>query len=431
MNKTRELALFAASLVLSLGLIEIAGSRCHWEPEDSWELNARNAKMRLRTEEFDMWFRTNAQGLREPGYVDPAHPGKIRVAAVGDSTTFGWGVERERVWPSAAQDLLGKKYGLSNVEIVNLGKPGASPEDYLRHVWHAGSLNPDIVLLGFLPGNDCPISGRVQARDARQTQELARRTIAKAYWREKEHHFLHRFFLARFVSRRLLQPMSERLRRASKEPASFLSEEANPLRSEAMARAIKESDDPQDALRRYEALKRSGWIEKGLHWTVNPWRLMEAIFAPYGFLDAHFLRPETRRAMQGEWELCREILLETKKAAARNGAELMILVIPQYMQADPRGIASFERLGLAMDRKLLSSRVVTDLVLDFCRENGLFCIDPLSRFREEAKITKEPLYFLLDAHMTAAGNRLLAQTVAQALAARMLASRGGGHEHKP
>lgn len=94
-----------------------------------------------RTRSFSV--RTNRHGLRGPEIALPA-PGP-RVLAVGDSVTFGWGVEEEQSWPARLADELG-------VEVLNAGVPAQRPPAIAA--WtaaYAPGLDVDLVLLARRP----------------------------------------------------------------------------------------------------------------------------------------------------------------------------------------------------------------------------------------------------------------------------------------
>lgn len=91
--------------------------------------------------------RLNAQGLRMDREVAPTPPpGKRRVCLVGDSYTFGWGVEVEEACPARLEALLGPE-----AEVINLGVC-AYGVDQMRLVveQRALPLQPDVVVLAVI-----------------------------------------------------------------------------------------------------------------------------------------------------------------------------------------------------------------------------------------------------------------------------------------
>lgn len=76
-------------------------------------------------------------------------PEKADVVALGDSLTFGQGVENEHAWPA----ILGRS--LPENRVINLGLIGAGPQQYLRVYETFGvKLRPKVLLIGLFARND-------------------------------------------------------------------------------------------------------------------------------------------------------------------------------------------------------------------------------------------------------------------------------------
>jgi hypothetical protein len=76
-------------------------------------------------------------------------PEAAEILTLGDSVTFGQGVEDEQAWPA----LLARSFPKSRV--INLGLIGAGPQQYLRVYETFGlKLRPKVVLVGLFIGND-------------------------------------------------------------------------------------------------------------------------------------------------------------------------------------------------------------------------------------------------------------------------------------
>jgi lysophospholipase L1-like esterase len=76
-------------------------------------------------------------------------PKTADIITLGDSVTFGQGVEDEQAWPA----ILARSFPRSPV--INLGLIGAGPQQYLRVYETFGvKLHPKVVLVGFFTGND-------------------------------------------------------------------------------------------------------------------------------------------------------------------------------------------------------------------------------------------------------------------------------------
>lgn len=79
------------------------------------------------TFEFDSIATISAQGLRNDIVTMPKPKGVYRILAIGDSFTFGWGVDLLESWPKRLEQKF-REEGKA-VEIINAGFPGAGPMD--------------------------------------------------------------------------------------------------------------------------------------------------------------------------------------------------------------------------------------------------------------------------------------------------------------
>ena len=88
---------------------------------------------------------TDGHGFRNPW----PWPETAEIITLGDSVTFGQGVNDEQAWPA----VLARAFPSSR--IINLGLIGSGPQQYLRVYETFGlTLHPKVVLVGFFIGND-------------------------------------------------------------------------------------------------------------------------------------------------------------------------------------------------------------------------------------------------------------------------------------
>ncbi|QDU67993.1 SGNH/GDSL hydrolase family protein [Engelhardtia mirabilis] len=110
--------------------------------------------------------RLNRQGFRGPTVALPKAAQVLRIVCVGDSHTFGEGVEDRETWPLLLGGLL-RENADRPIEVVNAGVQGYDTAQEARWIEHfVLPLEPDIVLLQFFI-NDANNPG---ARRARATQ---------------------------------------------------------------------------------------------------------------------------------------------------------------------------------------------------------------------------------------------------------------------
>jgi lysophospholipase L1-like esterase len=92
----------------------------------------------------------NRHGLRGEDLPDPRPPGERWVLCLGDSFTFGGGLDDDEAWPHRLQELLGAP-GASGVRVLNGGALGWETRwqrCYLE-VRALPDLGPDVVVLGW------------------------------------------------------------------------------------------------------------------------------------------------------------------------------------------------------------------------------------------------------------------------------------------
>jgi hypothetical protein len=100
-----------------------------------------------RSSEFDLTVRINNLGFRGPNATIAKQ--KKRAVFIGDSFTFGWGVEETETWIALLQTEF------PDWELLNLGKGGTHPGDHVQLARKVlPLLKPDLVVVGVLQGND-------------------------------------------------------------------------------------------------------------------------------------------------------------------------------------------------------------------------------------------------------------------------------------
>jgi len=105
--------------------------------------------------------RLNGAGFRGPLYLRPPEPGVLRIACLGDSFTFGWGVGEGETYPCLLERALEARLGPGRVQVSNFGMPGHNTWNELQvYRQIVRPTRPATVVIGFFL-ND------VQPRDVR------------------------------------------------------------------------------------------------------------------------------------------------------------------------------------------------------------------------------------------------------------------------
>lgn len=104
-----------------------------------------------QTNEFNVTAKISSQGLRNEEVIVPKPKGVHRILVLGDSFTFGWGVNLEDSWPKVLEKMLSK----DGVEVINAGVYGASLDQEARVCEsYSRQFDPDLIILGFYSTDD-------------------------------------------------------------------------------------------------------------------------------------------------------------------------------------------------------------------------------------------------------------------------------------
>jgi lysophospholipase L1-like esterase len=95
-------------------------------------------------------YRISADGLRDALYARPKPDGVFRVVVLGDSLSFGYGVEEAEAYPQVLEELLSEFVPDFRIEVVNLGVGGYNAYNEAELLKGVGqSYEPDLVLVQF------------------------------------------------------------------------------------------------------------------------------------------------------------------------------------------------------------------------------------------------------------------------------------------
>jgi lysophospholipase L1-like esterase len=100
--------------------------------------------------EWKTQIRINSKGLRDQDYDYKKPEGINRIVVLGDSFTWGYGVEEYERFTEVLEDTL-----LENCQVINTGVCGYGNDQQLLFLKNEGvKYNPDLVVVAFFVGND-------------------------------------------------------------------------------------------------------------------------------------------------------------------------------------------------------------------------------------------------------------------------------------
>jgi hypothetical protein len=162
-NVAAQMGLLAFSFLLTVALCELAIrtvapqtvltlAGLYVDDPDVGYRHTPNFKGRERNAEYDVRITINAAGYRDRDFArDKGNA--FRILGLGDSFTFGSGVEEEEIYLSRLEQSLAADGG--RFDVLNLGAGGRGLSDEAMVLETDGpDLAPDLVILGLFLGND-------------------------------------------------------------------------------------------------------------------------------------------------------------------------------------------------------------------------------------------------------------------------------------
>ena len=394
--------------------------------------NAPSADFRVERSEFSFRVVTNALGFRDPRVPGPKAPGLVRVVAVGDSFTQGYGVAEEEAYPRRLEALLGAADPAHRFEVVNLGVPGTNPRDYAGNLRDVGlSYEPDVVLIavGANDVNDVRVQPRSGSQFGWERLSEARRAVLQPQpaWRglpRRVWPVLYPIAHARLGALLGDGPAPAHAGEGKKNAeASSDASQANPeldarwqevllafadaygRRAEVAAMLPELPAERRDRLRRVISGETSIATEEGeeAYWSLlslaQPDLMSESVLLPSSYDDA--------------WERTSAQLQSAIRRARGSGARVVMTYVPDQHQVTTRGQAILNERGFRWDPRTLTDTTFVDRLRALAAAEQVPFVDLLAGFRAHRD---EALYFPRDGHWTPAGNELAARLLAGTLA---------------
>lgn len=360
----RTLNVFLALLVsLVLGLLVFEGGLRlfpafrpqktinRFDPKLGWSKRP-SVEVGRKTPEFDITFKTNAEGLRDDTPLEKP-PSTFRVLMLGDSFVLGYTVDRENLFVDRLERLWQAEG--RRVDVVNAGTEGWSTDQEV--VWfleNGTAWKPDLVAL-FPYENDL-------------------------YWNSRDRYT--RFPKPRF------RPDGTLEERTLEDPGKrgwFESTAIGTLWTKTIAPRLKRSEGPPPD--HFQPAGSQRWIY--------------GEFAPL-FLDPPPLMADALARTKGA-------LTALKRRCTELDVPLVMVPIPSESAIQPDEREKFQRTVLHdVPESAWSPDRPVDLFLGLAKEVGIPAIDLRRELRAAAEDGGKPLYFDAEWHFNPHGNEVMA-----------------------
>ncbi|HER63490.1 MAG TPA: hypothetical protein ENO11_05900 [Desulfobacteraceae bacterium] len=338
-----------------------------------------------QTPEFSHKAGINSLGFRDREWNTEKNGSTIRVLAIGDSFTFGMGVELEQTWPKILEQRL-RDLGL-DIEIANLGRPGASPAEYAEVAEKAiPLLKPDKIVIAVLQGDDLAQTIRQVRQNGEQQKKSPFSRIAVGINRTAG----------------LLYPNTSRLieqyliNRSTFRSRDRLLEKIWQSQAEKLAAGYR-----GERKARFDSMSATarGMFLKG---HLNPGIVSMAISDPHYF--ATTLQADDPLVQDGLRKM-QDHLQGIKKSAGGTPVIVVSMPLGAYVSEDVWN--GRKEIGFTTSPEMLHTTVPDEELKKICAAVDIPFLSVTERFRRQS--VNKPLYYKYDGHFNPRGHQVFVE----------------------
>ena len=363
-----RLPLAAAGSLLAVGLLWILDRFVvgHTLATDDGLVLPPGSRVVYETGEFRFTAEVNRLGFRDHEFSVQRVAGRRRVLAIGDSCTYGWGVELEQSWPKRLEQNL--RRASVRVEIANLGKVAAGPVEYARIASRAiPELRPDVVIVGVTQGDDLEqLDGRIGESAPDVQPSLLERATTDLF------PHLKRLLVRQDVTSTWHEQVADLLKSASREERARFARLDHSIRADY----------------------REG--------RLNPGLLRLALWRPDYFSRHENPRDPATRELIARMAVQLERIGEFAAAA---GAHVIVVSVPSAAYVSVEGQLTRQRLGFVLEPDALVDDGPDESIRLAAAASSVPFVSVTDAFRRHRRAR---LFFPLDGHLTEEGHDLLA-----------------------
>ena len=317
----------------------------------SWQLKPNSIGPHI-TGEFNVTYKINSLGMRDKERNLKKTKGITRILVLGDSFTFGFGVNDNETYPYFLEKILDNK--IKKFEVWNAGVSGYAPDtEYVYLKNNIGKIKPDIVLLGFYAGNDVL-------------------DLCKNYWQTGEKG------LPKEVESKIVYVEENKLR--------LKNNQINPYKSGFV-----------------------NYIRLFLSRFSHSFLFLKNKLAGTSKIDVEglpLLLVETNPAIKIKFDKTKELIDAMQKLSKENNASFVMIIIPARMQVNNKEWSAIEKTFEGIELK--RNKTQEDLLL-FCKKYQIECVNLMPAFLSNASL----YHTLTDIHLNKDGHLKTAQSVAE------------------
>ncbi len=311
---------------------------------------------------FSTTFQTNSRGLRDKEYKLNKPDGVKRIVVLGDSFTWGFGVNDDIIYTERLESIL------PNTEVINLGVTAYNLRKEINYLRYEGiKYHPDIVIVGFCL-NDIWGAKKKKKERLDSNANVGIEMISKQS-KTKNGFFTLRMYFKKYI-----------------------------IQKSALCTFIRDRTNTNKSL-----VKTLAYM--GIKQSLTGFTELDSNLIPA-------LR-EYPNSLVESWEATKSELLQLKRLTADLGIRLIIAVVPSVQSIQDKtfkhtiAFSVFETKDFDLDKPYR-------LLKEFAADENIEAVIPISDFRQMHKEGRM-LYLKRDMHFNAAGHELFASAIADYL----------------
>jgi hypothetical protein len=408
-----------------------------------WTTNIRHKKIEHCAKGFCVTYTLNNQGLRSDRDYGPKPPGTLRIVMVGDSFTFGWGVEDHETIPAYVQQTLALSLPSHQIEVINLGVPGTNPHRFLRYVnQYAKFLEADIVIQNLFEVRNTYFGLNPVVYEDLKREQLDQWIVQSQKTdpdpeAEKQQKIYWQLGLFRLAYRAWLKYGNGVDYRTFNVdwggPEATSAMQPGPIEAEECTRQKQITQlcsnnfnlptewgdrSKQAQLQLIDKFRKSGIIFDACNCALPPQFVTMMLQNALVPSDATMLNSDTRPQIIAGVKLAVAATAANATAAHDFGAGFLAVIFPNYFRFVERDPRHFLDHVMLWDDQLLKSTRLTDHIITLCREFALYCVNGVEPLKVFAQGKAADELVLPDSHFTALTNREFANLIVLALRER-------------
>jgi hypothetical protein len=328
--------------------------------------------------EFNFTSKINSMGFRDREYPIEKESA-YRIITIGDSFTYGWGVEIDDVWSKILEREL-RRAGV-DVEVLNLGRGGAYPASYAQVAKKAVPLlRPDLVIICVLQGDDLAQTIAHMEKNTWGDEKSPGSPVLSADW-----------VMAKLYPNFSIMLKRERTHRTK----SFWKKQAVRLYDSFNGKQEKRFDKLDPVIREYF-----------LNGEIRPGLISISVKNPNYLMDIEDLNNDGVR--EGIRKMA-EYFSVIMNLGNRYDSKVVVLSVPYRYYLCEEGIEDLAALGFNTDKGVIESGAADDAIKRAAELAGVEFFEFTVPFK--AACGREKLFYKYDGHFTKAGNKLYAEAV--------------------